>query len=169
MSTRWRRGVAMWCCVLTLSAGALAASDQSGPRDPALLDAQLTDVATVGNARAWVVGDRGAIWHTTDGGSTWSSQTSGTGMNLADVTAVSTTTAYAVGSQVILKTTNGGTTWSKTTPPTGIVLAAVAAPSASVAWAAGASGSGGKWAGHDRERRLVCPDLGDHVRSTGGD
>jgi photosystem II stability/assembly factor-like uncharacterized protein len=41
-----------------------------------LEDAELTDVAFVNADHGWAVGDRGAIWHTLDGGRTWRPQIS---------------------------------------------------------------------------------------------
>jgi len=45
--------------------------------DAMRLDASLADVCFVDRQRGWAVGDRGAIWHTEDGGKHWELQPSG--------------------------------------------------------------------------------------------
>lgn len=122
MSSRWRCGVAAWCCLLALGARALAASGQTDPSDPALLDAQLTDIATAGEARAWAVGDRGAIWHTADGGRHWTAQNSTVACRLASVFFLDAKIGWAAGGAtqpythssggVLLRTRDGGATWT---------------------------------------------------------
>src|SRR4051812_42535549 len=42
-----------------------------------LPDAELTSVTFVNADRGWAAGDRGVIWHTSDGGRTWKLQNSG--------------------------------------------------------------------------------------------
>ena len=37
----------------------------------AVADARLNDVCFVDVRKGWAVGDRGAVWHTDDGGKTW--------------------------------------------------------------------------------------------------
>lgn len=65
------------------------------------------------STRGTVVGDRGTILHTTDGGFTWVGQASGTTANLNSVAFTGPDTGIAVGVGVILYTTNGGWTWSR--------------------------------------------------------
>lgn len=72
----------------------------------------LNDVDFAGNT-GWVVGDGGVILVSTDGGATFTDQTSGTGANLNSVWAVDAQTAWAVGVGVILLTTDGGATWTQ--------------------------------------------------------
>src|SRR6266513_3064886 len=64
----------------------------------------------------WAVGDSGTIVHTSNGGSIWSPQTSGTSQALLGVAFPDVTNGWAVGSAgTILHTSNGGTTWSPQT------------------------------------------------------
>ena len=66
----------------------------------------------------YAVGNIGTIVKTTDGGTTWNSQSSGTSYFLYSVYFPDTNIGYAVGGDPlgnfgnILKTTNGGTTWT---------------------------------------------------------
>jgi photosystem II stability/assembly factor-like uncharacterized protein len=68
-----------------------------------------------------VVGARGTMLRTTDGGVSWTRQTSGTTVDLRDVCYVGSDTAYVVGGEsfepyqegTILRTTDGGITWTK--------------------------------------------------------
>ena len=61
----------------------------------------------------YIVGTGGVITKTTDRGSTWTAQTSGTTENLNDVWFKSATDGMAVGDAgTVLHTTDGGSTWS---------------------------------------------------------
>lgn len=68
------------------------------------------------------VGYNGTILATTNGGTTWTSQESGTTKTLYEVRMSSSTEAVAAGENgVVLRTTNGGTTWTVLT--TGVTTA----------------------------------------------
>jgi photosystem II stability/assembly factor-like uncharacterized protein len=68
---------------------------------------------------AWAVGDFGRILNTTNGGTTWSPQVSGTGQNLEAVSFADGSDGWAVGKRgVILNTIDGGTTWTAQTSGT---------------------------------------------------
>ena len=57
----------------------------------------------------WAVGWGGTIVHTTDGGSNWSSQPSGTSNTLYDLAFTNASTGWVVGGMgTIVHTTNGG-------------------------------------------------------------
>ena len=64
----------------------------------------------------WAVGEEGTILHTTDGGTSWNSQTSGTTYFLHSVHFTDNNTGWTVGGLygdgIILHTSNGGETWS---------------------------------------------------------
>lgn len=84
-------------------------------------DAQLTDVTFVDAAQGWAVGDRGAIWHTADGGEHWQPQESGVDCRLASVQFLDAQTGWIVGGRtqpyrhatqgVLLVTHDGGQHW----------------------------------------------------------
>ncbi|MBN2579044.1 MAG: hypothetical protein JXB10_08645 [Pirellulales bacterium] len=90
--------------------------------DPFLADAQLNAVFFLDARRGWAVGDRGAIWHTDDGGRLWTVQTSGVRGTLSSVSFVDEKTGFTAGGTarpfahdgvgVFLSTTDGGRTWS---------------------------------------------------------
>jgi photosystem II stability/assembly factor-like uncharacterized protein len=111
--------LAVWCLALALGVRALAATDAN---DSALLDAQLTDVATIGDTLAWAVGDRGAIWHTADGGAHWNAQNSTVDCRLASAFFLDAKIGWAAGGStqpythatngVLLRTRDGGATWT---------------------------------------------------------
>ena len=61
---------------------------------------------------ATVVGDSGIILHTTDGGTEWYRQVSGTSGRLRAVCFIDPDTGTTVGWRTILRTTNGGVTWT---------------------------------------------------------
>ena len=90
----------------------------------------------------WAVGDGGTILHTSDGGATWSPQTSGTGTVLNSVSFVDANNGWAVGlAGVIVHTTNGGTTWSPQTSFTLETLDDVSFVDVNNGWAVGDSGT----------------------------
>jgi len=102
----------------------------------------LNSVTLISATVGWAVGSSGSIYKTSDGGLTWSAQTSGVSVALNGVSAASSSLAWAVGaSGTILATTNGGTTWSAQTSGTANALNGVYAPSTSVVYAVGASGT----------------------------
>jgi len=69
-------------------------------------------VAFGGAIKGVAVGAGGSAMYTTNGGSTWSSTSTGQGYALAGVCFVDTDTAYAVGNNgTIIKTYNGGQSW----------------------------------------------------------
>ena len=78
---------------------------QSSPLPRAL------DVAFVDSLTGWVVGLYGEIWKSTDGGTSWRRQDSGTTSDLEAVDFVDSQVGYAVGLAGILKTVDGGATW----------------------------------------------------------
>lgn len=94
--------------------------------------------ATVG----WAVGNFGVILKTSNGGTNWAAQTSGTKQNLNSIYMASSTVGWAVGdSGTILKTANGST-WTAQTSGTAQNLNSVSAPgtSTTIAWAVGEAG-----------------------------
>ncbi len=91
-------------------------------------DAALLAVDFVTPQRGWAVGHRGTIWHTTDGGSNWNLQTSGSSSTLSSVSFADAQRGWAVGGQsvpytqrsqaVVLRTLDGGVTWLPVPTPT---------------------------------------------------
>jgi photosystem II stability/assembly factor-like uncharacterized protein len=66
-----------------------------------------------------VVGDSGTILRTVDGGSNWTTKTSGTLRNLNSVWFLDAATGFAVGdSGKVLSTSDSGNTWTSETSPT---------------------------------------------------
>ena len=57
--------------VLCFAVAPLAAAPEEATRDPAIEDAQLNEVVFLDAQQGWAVGDRGALWHTTDAGAHW--------------------------------------------------------------------------------------------------
>ena len=67
-------------------------------------DAALADIYFVNPSLGWAVGDRGVIWHTDDGGSTWRQQASPVSCNLSAVFFVDNKRGWAVGGESQLGT-----------------------------------------------------------------
>ncbi|MDR1957731.1 MAG: hypothetical protein LBQ54_01565 [Planctomycetaceae bacterium] len=86
-------------------------------------DARLNGLCFVNRNHAWAVGDLGTIWHTQDGGRTWTLQESGTDAPLYGVHFLDENTGVAVGGRtmpyshvgqgIFLKTVDGGGTWQR--------------------------------------------------------
>jgi photosystem II stability/assembly factor-like uncharacterized protein len=86
-----------------------------------LADAELTSVCFVNADSGWAVGDRGAIWHTPDGGRTWQTQRSPATCRLETVQFLDPENGWAVGgwthpythqtSGIVLRTRDGGRNW----------------------------------------------------------
>jgi len=73
----------------------------------------LRSVDFVNELTGWAVGDVKTILRTTDGGTTWKIQSSGTTEQLTGVSFTDTDNGTAVGLYgTILRTTNGGNTWT---------------------------------------------------------
>jgi photosystem II stability/assembly factor-like uncharacterized protein len=92
----------------------------------------LNDVCFIrqgGTDTGFAVGDNGTIMRTTNGGESWTKQTSGTTNNLRNVCFVrqgGTDIGIAVGLEgTILRTTNGGQSWSKQLSKTNAALNSV--------------------------------------------
>ena len=77
--------------------------------------ARVTDLPSIVDAdTGWAVGSSGILWKTTDGGSTWSTQTSGTTRDLYGVYFLDPNTGFVIGaSGTTLKTTDGGSNWTR--------------------------------------------------------
>jgi len=70
----------------------------------------------IDDCTGWVVGSDGVVVHSSDGGATWSQQSTGTTERLRDVVFVDSANGWAVGdSGVILHTSNGGSSWQQQT------------------------------------------------------
>jgi photosystem II stability/assembly factor-like uncharacterized protein len=86
-----------------------------------LADAELNDVFFLDPDRGWAVGDRGAIWHTDDGGRHWRLQDAPVPCRLEAVWFVDDRRGWIVGgwthpythrtTGVVLRTSDGGQRW----------------------------------------------------------
>lgn len=94
------------------------------------------------SSTGWAVGNTGLILKTTDGGSTWNSQTSGTTTNLRSVHFADANQGWAVGvSGLILISTDGGTSWTQETSGVSTELRRVFFVNANTGYAVGATGT----------------------------
>ena len=88
-----------------------------------LQDVDLLDVVFVDAHHGWAVGDRGAVWHTDDGGRLWRQQRSGIDCRLHAVSFVDAQNGWIVGDYalpfthrpigVVLRTIDGGRNWRR--------------------------------------------------------
>ncbi|MEX0675920.1 MAG: YCF48-related protein [Pirellulales bacterium] len=116
-----RRSAGLWLATWCVATAAVA--NEPAPTSEAMLaDAQLADVAFVDRAHGWAVGDRGVIWHTSDGGRHWTLQSSGVDCRLSSVFFLSDKVGWAAGGYtqpytratvgVVLSTRDGGGHWT---------------------------------------------------------
>ena len=104
------------------SSGSPAAEQNNAWPESFLNDARLADVCFVDSQFGWAVGDRGAVWHTEDGGRQWQLQPCGANCPLDSVCFLSRKIGYVAGGSaqpyshtgagVLLATRDGGKTWS---------------------------------------------------------
>ncbi len=104
----------------------------------------LWDVHFADAVNGWVVGKFGTIYRTTDGGTTWEAQDSGTDEILRAVRFVSPSTGWVVGHHgLILHTNDGGLNWTQQFDNNGISehFVGVEFPDASNGWVVATDGS----------------------------
>ena len=91
------------------------------------------------HSTGWAVGEMGTIVKTTDGGTTWTQQKSGTTSNLSSVVFIDTNTGWVTcpGIERILKTTDGGATWTAQSSGSTKDFYSVAFADASTGWVVG--------------------------------
>ena len=74
----------------------------------------LSDMSFVNDSTGWIVGEKGTIIKTTDGGETWEIQESGTDYWLMNVAFVDEQTGFASGNNsFVIYTTDGGEHWER--------------------------------------------------------
>ncbi len=75
------------------------------------------DICFVDSRHGWAVGEHGTILHTTNGGESWSAQSSGTTEALFECSFIDREHGWVNGVQILLRTTDGGRHWSSTHAP----------------------------------------------------
>jgi photosystem II stability/assembly factor-like uncharacterized protein len=86
----------------------------------------------------WIGGESGLILKTTDGGQTWSPQTSGTTENIFRIAVVDARTAYACGTNgLLMGTTDGGAHWQLQTLKSGLIFMDIAFADPQNGWSVG--------------------------------
>jgi photosystem II stability/assembly factor-like uncharacterized protein len=115
----------LYCLLLVVAFSVVNANAQSGwyPQNPLPTGVGLSGVSCC-TARLWIAfGTYGTVIRTTDGGTTWTTPTSGTTETLYAVSFGDSMTGTAVGSRgIIIHTTNGGATWTSQTSGTTLDL-----------------------------------------------
>jgi photosystem II stability/assembly factor-like uncharacterized protein len=105
------------------------------------LSYQLSSVHFANASSGWAVGDEGLIMHTSNGGSTWITQVSGTTARLESVYFTNAFNGWAVGyGGTMLHTSDGGSTWTTQTSGTSEVLESICLTNDTTGWAIGWSG-----------------------------
>lgn len=107
--------------LLSLSLGYDVLSQEWYPIYTELEDVNLRDVNfPIGETQsAWIVGDRGIILRTRDGGVTWQEQASPTDKNLYSVYFIDNTNGWAVGDNGTIIQTKDGSNWQPVSSPAG--------------------------------------------------
>jgi photosystem II stability/assembly factor-like uncharacterized protein len=104
-------------------------------------------------SNGWAAGENGVILHTTNGGITWSVQTSGTTSTLRSIFFIDASNGWACGDEgTIIATSNGGTTWFPQTSPYTTQYNSVRFVNTTTGWIAGmgnvllkTTNGGGNW------------------------
>lgn len=84
---------------------------------PGLGSPVINSVRFANPSMGWVVGDRGMILHTSDGGKTWSAQKSGVRTALKRISVIDGRAAWIIGDALMLKTVDGGKNWRRQKVP----------------------------------------------------
>ena len=108
------------CVSVTVFAALFVGSGSARAQEnkPQSLHRDLHSVSFPTALDGWACGRRGTILHTSDGGETWTPQSSGTTYTLSSVFFVDTRNGWAVGDGgTILHTVDGGENWKKQTSP----------------------------------------------------
>ncbi len=139
---------ALVCATAVALAASVAAAGAAGPeggaarQNVARAGGDLSSISFVDAAHGWSVGPRGTISATSDAGSTWAAQRSGTSRKLSDVAFQGRRRGWAVGAAgTIVATTNGGASWHAQPSATTEALDAVSFRGAGRGWAVGAAGT----------------------------
>lgn len=107
-------------------------------RNPLPQGNPINDYAWLDAGRGWAVGDSGTLLKTTDGGSTWTTQNSGTDVALSQVSFISELVGWAMGANgLMLNTGDGGVTWRSASLGAGIGVQSFGAADANTAWVSG--------------------------------
>jgi photosystem II stability/assembly factor-like uncharacterized protein len=101
--------IALWAMIVMVSAAAQTGGVWQA-QAPLPVGEALHGVDMVSPTEAWAVGESGIILHSTDGGTGWTQQASGTSAQLQAVRFLDALHGWAVGNAV-LYTTDGGQTW----------------------------------------------------------
>lgn len=129
------------CLALVCSSRDYAVSAQE-PSPGGITANHLFGVDCVDRLHTWLVGLDGIVLATSDGGTTWEQQKSGTDVNLCDVSFVGPQVGWIVGrTGIILHTKDGGKTWVNQQSPAPHHLFAVTFIDAQHGWAVGDYGT----------------------------
>jgi photosystem II stability/assembly factor-like uncharacterized protein len=110
--------------------------------DPAPTGMLLNRVRLISSSVGWIVGENGIILRTTDGGTSWQTQSSGTTVYLNDVSFTDANNGTVVGDNgIILRTTNGGSTWQSQSSGTTYILHGVSFTDANTGTVVGQGGT----------------------------
>jgi photosystem II stability/assembly factor-like uncharacterized protein len=104
---------------------------------------QYSDLYFVNDQEGWIIGDKGQLFKTTNGGISWTLQSLNSDVNLKSIFFTSSQNGWIAGEQgALFSTTNGGTTWSKVVIP-GVsgTLTSISFFSATHGWICGYQGT----------------------------
>ncbi|MBK9985237.1 MAG: hypothetical protein IPP15_23305 [Saprospiraceae bacterium] len=104
------------------------------PTSVGLKTVKFIDIST-----GWAAGENGTILKTTNGGTNWSLQTSGTTSTIRSIFFLDASNGWACGDEgTIITTTNGGTTWTPQTSPYGSQYYGIRFVNTTTGWVVGA-------------------------------
>ena len=147
MKKLWRLGV---LCAAICSAGFFTSSWTCAAEQPAakpepkiksVTRENIHGVMAPDDKNIWLVGNYGVIFHSSDGGATWSPQNSGVGSLLIEGVFLNAKVGWVAGiSGIVLHTTDGGETWIKQKTNTDKHLFGICFLDEKLGWAVGEMG-----------------------------
>ncbi len=105
-----RSGMALGAALFFVGAAAHASTERLMAAE---LRQNLLDACVVGDGEAWMVGDMGRLFHTTDGAKTWERRPTPTSLSFVALACPTRTDLWAAGQAgEILHSSDGGATWA---------------------------------------------------------
>ncbi len=170
-------GLAALVVTLACTAGCKSDSKKSMkvPKINMITPENVHGVMAADDSNVWIVGNHGVIFHSSDGGTTWSDQDSGVTTLLIDGVFLNDSTGWVAGLYgVILHTDDGGKTWTKQTTETDKHLFSVSFVDEEHGWAVGewntiihTSDGGETWAHQVEEQDKILSNVLFVNRTTG--
>ena len=167
--------IAFGAFIITGGTGCKTGEKLAAPKIPSITPENVTAIMAPEENNLWLIGNYGIIFHSSDGGTTWASQTSGIKTLLTDGIFIDSKNGWVAGIDgVIIHTEDGGKTWVRQNSGTTKHLMNITFTDKDYGWAVGEFSTvlhttdGGKsWAPQQPEADKIYNDVGFLDRQNG--